>query len=158
MTTKRSKKPAKQIPTKPESNRTVEDVVNLEMPKLARRRREKAPVIAEPGITINVVGDAVSEDDVSVTKNPLPAPAAPVKSKISDDDRQAILKQLHAKFGVPKSFRATNLARLNALLTDTKASQLTKKELSVFPKTEGLAWQRWALSEFRKLEKKATGS
>jgi hypothetical protein len=84
-----------------------------------------------------------------------PAPTAPVsKPKITNDELQIQIAAAHETHGVPKSFQAANQARLAALLTGTKASEL------VYDKATRDAafmnsWMKWALSEYKKLAVKS---
>jgi hypothetical protein len=82
-------------------------------------------------------------------------PAVPVRPTVIEPTRKEDLFQVqiveaHSQFGVPKTFREANQARLAALLTGTKASEL-KYDAATRNAAFMLQWMRWALSEYRKI-------
>jgi hypothetical protein len=97
---------------------------------------------------------ATKSVEKTVKKETLPAPPAPgIKAKVSDDELQARIIEAHAKFGVPKSFRTANIERLQAVIGETKVSELKFNAATRDAKFLS-QWMRWALSEYKKLAAK----
>ena len=82
-----------------------------------------------------------------------PAPVAPVsKIRVTDDELQVLIKEQHAKHAVPKSFRALNQERLQAVLGKAKASELEHNAATRDAKFL-CGWMKWCLGEYKKVAK-----
>ena len=63
-----------------------------------------------------------------------------------------LIKEQHAKHEVPKSFRALNQERLQAVLGETKVSELEHNAATRDAKFLS-GWMKWCLGEYKKLAK-----
>ena len=93
------------------------------------------------------------EKKAKKTKAVKPAPVAPVsKLRVTDDELQVLIKEQHAKHEVPKSFRALNQERLQAVLGETKVSELEHNAATRDAKFLS-GWMKWCLGEYKKVAK-----
>jgi hypothetical protein len=111
---------------------------------------EPAPATEPNTVTVNV--PVVSKKD-GKAKAVKPAPVPPVsKLRVTDDELQVLIKQQHAKHEVPKSFRALNQERLQAVLGERKVSELEHNAATRDAKFLN-GWMKWCLGQYRKLAK-----
>ena len=95
----------------------------------------------------------VIEKKAKKAKAVKPAPVAPVsKLRVTDDELQVLIKEQHAKHEVPKSFRALNQERLQAVLGETKVSELEHNAATRDAKFLS-GWMKWCLGENKKVAK-----
>lgn len=88
---------------------------------------ESAPATEPATVTVETTLPLI-EKKAKKAKAAKPAPVAPVsKLRVTDDELQVLIKEQHAKHAVPKSFRALNQERLQAVLGETKVSDLARK-------------------------------
>jgi hypothetical protein len=123
-------------------------------PILSTLTRAVEPASATEPDTVTVETTVpVIENKPKKAKSVKPAPVAPVsKLRVTDDEFQVLIKEQHAKHEVPKSFRALNRERLQAVLGATKASELEHNAATRDAKFLS-GWMKWCLGEYKKLAK-----
>src|SRR5208282_2007241 len=85
---------------------------------------EPAPATKPATVTVETTVPVI-EKKAKKAKAVKPAPVAPVsKLRVTDDELHVLIKEQHAKHEVPKSFRALNQERLQAVLGETNVSEL----------------------------------
>jgi hypothetical protein len=82
-----------------------------------------------------------------------PAPLPPFsKLRVTDDELQVLIKEQHAKHAVPKSFRALNQERLQAVLGEAKVSELEHNAATRDAKFLS-GWMKWCLTQYKNFAK-----
>ena len=113
---------------------------------------EPAPAKEPDTVTVETNVPVISKK-AKKAKAVKPAPVAPVsKLRVTDDELQVLIKEQHAKHEVPKSFRALNQERLQAVLGETKVSEQEHDAASRNAKYLS-GWMKWCLGEYKKLAK-----
>ena len=121
------------------------------LPTLTRAVKP-APATEPDAVTVETTAPVISKKTKNA-KAVKPAPVAPVsKLRVTDDELQVLIKEQHAKHEVPKSFRALNQERLQAVLGETKVSELEHNAATRDAKFLS-GWMKWCLGEYKKLAK-----
>src|ERR1700730_737188 len=105
------------------------------------RKRTKAPKTQVTLTTEKVTEPLVAEP----VQNRKPSLATE-----TDDELQIRIREQHSRLGVPPSFQKINRARLQALLSDTKVSELVYNDATRNARFMH-SWMLWALGEYRKI-------
>jgi hypothetical protein len=113
---------------------------------------EPAPAAEPDTVTVETNVPVISKK-AKKARTVKPAPVPPVsKLRVTDDELQVLIKEQHAKHEVPKSFRALNQERLQAVLGETKVSELEHNAATRDAKFLS-GWMKWCLGEYKKLAK-----
>jgi Leucine-rich repeat (LRR) protein len=89
----------------------------------------------------------VIEKKAKKARTVTPAPVAPIsKLRVTDDELQVLIKEQYAKHEIPKSFRALNQERLQAVLGETKVSELEHNAATRDAKFLS-GWMKWCLGD-----------
>jgi len=113
---------------------------------------EPAPATEPATVTVETTVPVI-EKKAKKAKAVKPAPVAPVsKLRVTDDELQVLIKEQHAKHEVPKSFRALNQERLQAVLGETNVSELEHNAATRDAKFLS-GWMKWCLGEYKKVAK-----
>jgi hypothetical protein len=113
---------------------------------------EPAPATEPATVTVETTVPVI-EKKAKKAKAVKPAPVAQVsKLRVTDDELQVLIKEQHAKHEVPKSFRALNQERLQAVLGETKVSELEHNAATRDAKFLS-GWMKWCLGEYKNLAK-----